>query len=167
MQDDVDDGAQWLIDEGYADPDRIAIAGWSYGGYSAAMGLIKSPQLYQCGAGVNGVYNLPQVIIDDKKYIGGSTLVASIGLDGERSKAVSPVHRAEEIKAPFLIIQSEDDVTVQAYNATDLAKALERRDKPHKLVMVPRGGHSMFDAASRESVLVETEQFLASCIGGS
>lgn len=167
MQDDVDDGAKWLVAEGIADPQRIAIAGGSYGGYSAAMGLIKAPGLYQCGVGFNGVYNLPQLIVDDKKYINGSIWTRSMGLEDEGAKAVSPVHRAKEMSAPFLIVQAKDDARVQPYHANDLARAMERADKPHKLVMVERGGHTLRDAGSRETLLVEMEAFLGECLGGT
>ena len=166
MQDDVDDGAKWLVSEGIVDADRIAIAGGSYGAYSAAMGLIKSPGLYQCGIGFNGVYNLPQLIVDDKKYVGGSLWTRSIGLEDEGAKAVSPVHRADEMSGPFLMVHANDDARAQPYHARDLAKALERRDKPHRLVMVERGGHSLYDETSRVTLLNEMETFLASCIGG-
>ena len=166
MQDDVDDGAAWLVSEGIVDVNRVAIVGWSYGAYSAAMGLIKSPDVYQCGIGINGVYNLPQLIVDDKKYVGGSLWTRSMGLEDERSKAVSPVHRAAEMSAPFLILHSNDDARAQPYHARDLAKALDRSDKPHKLVMLERGGHSLFDEPARVTLLNEMETFLASCVGG-
>ena len=46
MQDDITDGVNWLIDQGIADPDRIAIYGASYGGYATLAGLAFTPDLY-------------------------------------------------------------------------------------------------------------------------
>ena len=58
MQDDVTDGVQWLISEGVADPDRIAIYGASYGGYATLAGLAFTPDLYACGVDYVGVSSL-------------------------------------------------------------------------------------------------------------
>src|SRR5690606_38493467 len=58
MQDDMDDGARWMIEQGVADPDRIAMHGFSYGGYSAMVAAIRPNGLYQCaiaGAGVASI----------------------------------------------------------------------------------------------------------------
>ena len=46
MQEDVEDGARWLLAKGYADRDRMCIAGWSYGGYAALMGAAKNGDIY-------------------------------------------------------------------------------------------------------------------------
>ena len=56
MQDDVDDAALYLVEQGLADRDRLAIFGWSYGGYSAFVGSMREDNIYQCaiaGAGVS------------------------------------------------------------------------------------------------------------------
>lgn len=165
MQDDVDAGAAWLVEQGIANPDRMCIVGWSYGGYSAAMGLVKSPQLYQCGIGINGVYNLPQLVADSNEYVGGSVWSRHIGLDGESTRSVSPQHQVEKIEAPFLIIHAEDDHRVRLDQAQTFYKALQRDDKPSRLVTVEHGGHSMVTAEARLLILKELETFLEEQIG--
>ena len=60
-QDDLTDATRWAIDEGIADPERICIAGGSYGGYAALMGVVREPDLYQCAIGIVGVYSLPMM----------------------------------------------------------------------------------------------------------
>ena len=161
MQHDVDAGARWLAEQGIADTSRICIVGWSYGGYSAAMGLIRSPDLYRCGVGINGVYNLPAQVAYTKQYIGGSTWVRHIGLEGESTRAVSPQHQAEYMKAPFLIIHAVDDATVEITQAEDFRKQLEKTGNDSKLVTLPLGGHSMRNATARQRILDEIERFLA------
>ena len=160
MQDDVDAGARWLIDEGIADADRICIIGWSYGGYSAAIGLVNSPDLYRCGVGINGVYNLPQFIADSNEYVGGTVWSRHIGLEGESSRSVSPYHQVERFDSPFLIIHAEDDHRVRVGQADQMYKALEKNEKQAKLVKVDHGGHLMVNAASRKRLLDEIESFL-------
>jgi dipeptidyl aminopeptidase/acylaminoacyl peptidase len=58
MQDDITDGARWLIDRGIADPKRIGIYGASYGGYAVLAGLAFTSDLYACGVDYVGVSNL-------------------------------------------------------------------------------------------------------------
>ena len=55
MQDDKDDGVKHLIEQGMADPNRVAFFGWSYGGYAALVSLSREEQLYQCAIAVAAV----------------------------------------------------------------------------------------------------------------
>jgi len=160
MQDDVTDGARWLIEEGIADADRMCIVGWSYGGYSAAMGLIKTPELFQCGVSINGVLNLPRLILDTNRYLDGDEMVKSIGLQGERAKTVSPYHLAERITAPILIIQSTDDVIVPKDQAHGMVKQLKKLKKQYEYVEIEYGGHSMQNVDGRKVILASLEAFL-------
>lgn len=166
MQSDVDAGAEWLSNEGIADPARICIVGWSYGGYSAAMGLINSPELYRCGVGINGAYNLPQLIADGNRLVTGTAWTRHIGLDGERARGVSPHHLAERVEAPILLIHAEDDHRVVPAQAEGFLRQLERHDKHVELITVPHGGHSMVNAEARQRILDEVEAFLGEHIGG-
>ena len=58
MQHDITDGVNWLIQEGIADPKRIAIYGGSYGGYATLAGVTYTPDLYCCAVDYVGVSNL-------------------------------------------------------------------------------------------------------------
>ena len=165
MQDDVDAGAAWLVEEGIADPERICIVGWSYGGYAAAMGLINSPELYRCGVGINGVYNLPQIIADGNRFVAGTTWTRHIGLDGERARGVSPHHQAERIEAPVLLIHADDDHRVVPAQVEGFHRQLEQKGKDVQLVTVPHGGHSMINSSARQRILDEIEVFLATHLG--
>jgi len=166
MQEDVTDGVQWLIDEGIADPDNICIVGWSYGGYSAAMGAVQTPDLYQCAASINGVLNLPRLIADDKKYIGGSVWSRHMGIEDEHSMTVSPYQQAEHIRIPMLIIQAKDDARVHLDQGKTMARRLERQKKAVTYVEVDHGGHSMTNTAARREILMALETFLAENLGG-
>jgi len=165
MQEDVTDGVQWLIDEGLADPDRICIVGWSYGGYSAAIGAVQTPELYQCAASINGVLDLPRLIADDMHYIGGSVWTRHIGLEDESAKTVSPYHQADRIDIPMLIIQARDDVRVHLDQGQRMARRLERDRKPVEYVEIELGGHSMDNEAARQTILSSLEDFLTANLG--
>ena len=61
MQDDLDDGMDWLVKQGIADPKRACIVGASYGGYAAMWGVAKDPDQYRCAISIAcaRVYELP------------------------------------------------------------------------------------------------------------
>src|SRR5690606_6716937 len=62
MQDDLTDGARWAIEQGIADPERIGIMGYSYGGYAALMALARQPDVFACGVDVAGPTDLARLI---------------------------------------------------------------------------------------------------------
>ena len=72
MQDDIADGARWAIAKGHADPQRICIAGASYGGYSTLMGLVNDPDLFKCGINWVGVTDIN--MMRDGHWTGDSDL---------------------------------------------------------------------------------------------
>jgi len=165
MQQDVTDGTRWLVDTGVADAGRICIVGWSYGGYAAAMGAVQTPDLYQCAASINGVLDLPRLIADDRRYIGGSVWTRHMGLEDESSKSVSPYHQAESIRVPMLIIQAKDDTRVHADQGRRMAKRLRRLKKSVEYVEVEFGGHTMDNEEARTTILRSLEGFLADNLG--
>lgn len=161
MQDDVTDGTRWLIDQGIADPGRVCIVGWSYGGYSAAMGAIETPDLYQCAASINGVMDLARLVEQDKnELIGGEVWTTHMGLEGEGVKAVSPLQQADRIRIPLLIVQARDDVRVTEEQGRAMADRLRKLDKVVKYVEIERGGHSLTNASARAQMLGALEDFL-------
>ena len=165
MQDDVTDGARWLVAEGIADPDRMCIVGWSYGGYAAAMGAVKTPGLFQCAASINGVLDLVRHINHVENYVGGSFYTRQTGLDGADTKEVSPFHQAERIEVPMLIIQADDDPVVPIDQGERMAKRLRTLKKPVELVTVTLGGHSMTNEQARLTILQSLGTFLDRHIG--
>ena len=166
MQDDVTDGAKWLVEQGIADPERMCIVGGSYGGYAAAMATVKTPELFKCAVSINGVLSLVKLIADDSRYVGGTIWTDHIGLDGESAKAVSPYHQVDKITTPLMIVQAKDDARVHFDHATDMAKALKRAKKPYELVTLEGGGHTLSNEAARLQTLEAIEAFLAKHIGG-
>lgn len=161
MQDDVTDGTQWLIDAGIADPKRTCIVGASYGGYAALMGAVKEPDLYKCAISINGVADLPAMISHDKNFVGGKVWSKSIGLEGEKTKSVSPYHQAEKIKIPVLIVHAKDDPVVPYRQGRDMARRLKKLKKPVTYVEVKNGDHSLDTAETRLATFKAMEKFLA------
>ena len=168
MQDDLTDAAHWLIEEGIADPNRICIVGGSYGGYAALMGAVKTPDLFQCAASLNGVADLIKIIRDDiNTRIGAKNWVKSIGIEDESVKSVSPYHQADLIEIPILIVQADDDQRVAADQASRMVSRLKSRKKEVTYVPIEKGGHSLYGEKARTIWLSALEDFLDKHIGVS
>jgi dipeptidyl aminopeptidase/acylaminoacyl peptidase len=130
MQDDVEDAARWLIEQGIADPARIGIYGASYGGYAALMALVKTPELFAAAASLAGVTDLPTLLADDKWYRFGDwnkPVVGDRGSDRRQLEETSPVQQAERIRAPVLIAHGTEDPRVHVKHAEMMVDALADR----------------------------------------
>ncbi len=166
MQDDITDGTQWLIKNGYADADRVGIMGASYGGYAALMGAVKTPDLFNCAISINGVSSLPQVIEDEKDYTDGKYRTQHIGRlwsDRRMLRENSPRYRADEISVPVLLIAGEDDRVVPDSHSTRMHTALKRADVQSELVILPEGSHSLNVGDNRITALRTIGNFLGQC----
>ena len=167
MQDDITDGVAWLLESNYADADRIAIVGGSYGGYAALMGVVKTPDLYQCAVSFAGVTDLPELIRDQRKFIGGRNATRFIGERWSDRKMLahnSPARRAEEITVPVLLIHGEEDTVVEIDQSEKMAKQLKKHGKEHKFVVLETGDHHHSLYENRLTYLREMDQFLNTCL---
>ena len=127
MQDDITDGVQWAIDNGIADPDRICIVGASYGGYAAIQATVKTPDLYRCAVGLNGVYDT-KARLDQARYY-SSFLRHREYLRFDNAKEISPEKNAEKINVPVMIAYGEDDRTVDQNQSKGMISALKKKKK--------------------------------------
>lgn len=167
MQDDITDGAQWLVQQGYADPDRLAIMGGSYGGYAALMGAVKTPDLYQCAISFAGISDLPAVVRRSREYIGGKAAANYIGRlwqDRQYLKENSPAQRADEVKVPVLLIHGKDDRIVDVNQSKKMRRALKAANKTVEYIELDRGDHYLSLYKNRLKFLTQTERFLKTCL---
>ena len=72
---------------------------------------------------------------------GGKYLDKTLGQDPEKIKAMSPVHQAEKLEAPIIIVSGKEDQRAPIEHAYALADALEKAGKEHELIIVEKEGH--------------------------
>lgn len=164
MQDDITDGARWLIDQGISDPERICIVGASYGAYAALMGAVKTPDLFRCAISFAGVSDLPALVSDSRLYLNkemAELLIEERLADREQLRAASPALHAESIKAPILLVHGERDRRVPIEQSRRMAKALRKHKKPHQFVELDEGTHLLSRAENRIKFFRLMEEFLA------
>lgn len=166
MQDDVTDGVNYLIGQGIADRSRICIFGGSYGGYAALMGAVKTPDLYRCAVGLNGLYNPRQMMGGEYKFVGKRDFAyweAVIGDYGDQDlfKRISPEARAAEIKIPVLLAAADDDRMIRARQTKSMADELKRNKKTVEYLELESGGHNLTTSESRIPFFKALDDFLA------
>lgn len=135
-QDDMDDGALHLVREGLVDPDRIAMFGWSYGGYAAMMAAIRSPQIYQCAIAGAGVSDL-----DAANAEFSTSRISRSELRRTREGGISPLNHVEDVNIPVLIVHGEHDQRVQINQSDWFVRQLEKHDKPHRYIVLEDADH--------------------------
>lgn len=167
MQDDVTDAVKAMVEQGLADPDRICIAGGSYGGYAALAGAAFTPEMYACAISINGVSDLPLMLGYEKLTTGSESNSVAYWAEhigsptDENVIAKSPARAVKRIRAPILLLHGSSDTVVPPLQAQVMIKALQAAGKAHKFVELPGEDHWLSRSDSRIRVLTEMETFLA------
>ncbi|WP_372943104.1 alpha/beta hydrolase family protein, partial [Shewanella sp.] len=112
MQNDIEDGAHWLIEQDITDPKRMCIVGASYGGYAALMGVAKTPYVYKCAISIAGVTDLESLVKSSRNYDNSKIVKKQIGDDYDDLYQRSPISKAASIKVPVLLIHGTKDRVV-------------------------------------------------------
>jgi dipeptidyl aminopeptidase/acylaminoacyl peptidase len=176
MQDDLTDATRWAIEQGIADPDRICIYGGSYGGYATLMGVVKEPDLYACGVGYVGVYDLTWFRAGDGSDFSrgqGSQqreaferfMSSAVGVSPEALVPYSPVHHVEKIKADLFIVHGESDVRVPVGHAYRLREALDKIGKDYEWMIKEKEGHGFYQVPNRVDLYESMLAFFNQHIG--
>jgi len=173
MQDDITWGVKYLISEGIANKDKVAIMGGSYGGYATLAGLAFTPDLYTCGVDIVGPSNLFTLLESIPAYW-ESARASLYGMVGDpnteegkkRMHEASPLFSADKIVKPLLIIQGANDPRVKKAEADQIVIALRNKGKKVSYLLADDEGHGFRKPVNNMAMFAETEKFLAGILGG-
>ncbi len=154
MQDDISDGVKWLIDQGIADPERVAIYGGSYGGYATLAGLAFTPELYAAGVDYVGVSNLFTFMKTIPPYWKPmlDMLYEMVGhpeTDSLMMAAASPVFHVDKITAPLFVAQGANDPRVNIDESDQVVAALKGRGIDVEYMVKDNEGHGFRNEENR------------------
>ncbi|HEU4650350.1 MAG TPA: alpha/beta fold hydrolase [Croceibacterium sp.] len=167
MQDDLDDAVDWAAGEGLVDPQRVCLAGSSYGGYAALWGVIRNPERYRCAASFAGVTAFDKQLAYDSNYLSGKRRRSwrdrirgedrSFDLD-----TVSPARQAELLHRPVLLVHGKEDRTVPFNQFVIMRNAIERaRVAGAEFVVLEDAGHGFSTAEDEQKWYDALLAFLA------
>ncbi len=160
MQDDVEDGTRWLIEQGVADASRICIVGASYGGYAALMGAVKSPELYQCVVSFAGVTDVEDLVKSHRRYSNYEIVKKQIGDNFRELRQRSPLSHVETLSVPVLLIHGDKDRSVPVKQSRVLYRALQQQKQPVQYIELKDGDHYLSTYSHRLETFEAMDRFL-------
>jgi dipeptidyl aminopeptidase/acylaminoacyl peptidase len=170
MHTDLLDGKAWAIAQGYADPQKVAIMGGSYGGYATLAGLAFTPEEFVCGVDIVGPSNLITLLQTIPPY--WEPIVAQfykrMGRPDEPEflQARSPLFSAQQITKPLLIAQGANDPRVKQAESDQIVEAMRQSSLPVEYLVFPDEGHGFARPENNRKFYAAAESFLAQYLGG-
>ncbi|MDH5198765.1 MAG: prolyl oligopeptidase family serine peptidase, partial [Gemmatimonadota bacterium] len=173
MQHDISDGVAYLVKQGIADPQKVAIFGGSYGGYATLAGLAFTPELYAAGVSYVGPSNLLTLLASIPPYWAPVRKIFNVRLgnpddpaDLELLKQMSPIHAADQIRVPLLVIQGANDPRVNKAESEQIVVSLRDRGHAVEYILAPDEGHGFAGRENRLAISVAMEKFFGKHLGG-
>jgi dipeptidyl aminopeptidase/acylaminoacyl peptidase len=172
IEDQVD-AVQWAISKGIADPERVAIMGGSFGGYSTLAGLTFFAEVYACGVDIVGPSNLITLLESVPPYwkpmlelfterVGDHRTEEGRALLAEHS----PLTYVDRICRPLLIGQGANDPRVKQAESDQIVQAMKAKNIPVTYVLYPDEGHGFARPENKMSFHAIAEAFLSNSLGG-
>lgn len=161
---DITASARWLVSEKIADPNRLAMVGWSYGGYSALMQGALEPSLYKAIVAIAPVTDL-QMLKDDFRHFRNAQVIEEFIGSGPHIVEGSPLKRVSAIRAPVLLVHGDLDTNVYIRHADAMEAALRRSGTAVEYLRYKGLDHQLRDANARTEFLTKMGQLLERTIG--
>lgn len=162
---DITAGARWLAEQGIADPRRIAILGWSYGGYAALQSAVTDPDLFRAIVAIAPVTDLQQLKDDARMFTSARNVAEYIG-EGPHVVEGSPLRHASRITAPVLLFHGNHDNVVLVGHSQRMHRALRDAGRQSELTVFPGLEHDLADGDARRRMLERIGAFLRANTGG-
>lgn len=156
---DITAGARWLAAQGIGDPARMAIVGWSYGGYAALQAGVTDPGLFRAIVAVAPVTDLQQLKDDARNYTNARNMAEFVG-SGPHIREGSPLQNVQAITAPVLLFHGDRDLNVSIVHSRRMDSALRGAGKRSELVTFQGLEHDLADSAVRVQMLQRIGAFL-------
>ena len=161
---DVNDAGRWLVKSGIADPTKLAIVGWSYGGYAALQSSALDPDLFKAIVAIAPVTDLDTLRNEARDFTNFPQVDAFIG-HGPWVAEGSPARNVDRIKAPVLLFHGDRDQNVGIGESRLMASRLTGAGKKVELVEFKGLDHQLDDGDVRAQMLGKADAFLRVAMG--
>jgi len=171
MHDDLVDAVNWAVGQDYADPEKLAIYGASYGGYAALVGATFTPDLFCCAVDMFGPSDLSTFLNTIPPYWKPmqELMYKRVGHPEEEAEMLterSPLYKVEEITIPMLIVQGANDPRVKQAESDQIVAAMEEKGINYEYMVFEDEGHGFMKEENRLEFFTAAEKFLAEHLGG-
>jgi dienelactone hydrolase len=160
--DDVADCVRFLVDAGLADPDRIACAGWSYGGYLTLAALTCHPELFAAGISICGMSDLCTFYRNTEPWIAAAAYpkYGHPVRDRELLEALSPLRRVHALTVPLLVVHGANDTNVPVSESEQIVDALREIGRPVRFLLFDDDGHDIVKRENRATLTAAITEWL-------
>lgn len=164
---DIESGIDELVRQGIADPARLGIGGWSYGGYMTAW-AIGQTRRFKAGIMLAGVVDFGMMSATSDIPSFAQQFTGSAAWDGagpHQHDALSPISYAHTVETPLLILHGEADDRVPVSQGRFYAQALRAKGVPCELVVYPREPHALLERAHQLDLLQRVRAWVERWLG--
>jgi dipeptidyl aminopeptidase/acylaminoacyl peptidase len=174
MHDDLIDAVDWAVAQGYADPDRVAILGGSYGGYAALVGAAFTPDRFAAAVDVVGISDLanfmrtqpafvrPALVNNWYRYVGDP----AVPEQEADMLARSPISRVDRITAPLMVVQGANDARVVKAESDNIVASVRGRGVDVEYLVFDDEGHAIVNPENLIAMFGAIDRFLSRHLGG-
>ncbi|TDK90131.1 alpha/beta hydrolase family protein [Mycolicibacterium mucogenicum] len=174
MHDDLIDAVDWAVKQGYADRDKVAIYGGSYGGYAALVGVTFTPDVFAAAidyVGISSLANFMRTLPNVARPFLATNWHTYVGDPSDPAQeadmlARSPITRVDQIRTPLLVIQGANDSRVVQAESDNLVEALRARGVAVEYMVKADEGHGFLNPDNQIDMNHAVERFLARHLGG-
>ena len=161
--DDVADCVRFLVDNGLADPRRIACAGWSYGGFLTLAALTFHPELFAAGISICGMSDLTTFYRNTEPWIAAAAYpeYGHPVHDRELLEELSPLRRVDALTAPLLVVHGAKDTNVPVGESEQIVDALQRAGRDVRYLLFGDDGHGIVKRENRAALAAAISDWLA------
>tara|TARA_R110002096_G_scaffold416576_2_gene619464 strand:- start:312278 stop:313987 length:1710 start_codon:yes stop_codon:yes gene_type:complete len=160
MLEDINDGTTWMIEQGYADPDRICIFGDTYGGYAALQSIVKDQSLYKCSIAHAPITDLETYRETRRNYTNFRAHMNYIESEEYDLHQASPANNVDKINIPVLLMHSEKDRRVRVRQSQGFESKMKAAGKEIEFVHWKEGNNFLSGQVQRVDFLRQTGLFL-------
>lgn len=159
---DVTDAGRFLVKQGIADPAKLAIVGWSYGGYAALQANVVDPKLFKAVVAIAPVTDFT-LTKNQYAWTSAEKLIREQIGSGQATEG-SPDYHANKFEAPVLMFHGDHDLNVDIGQSRAMDAALHRAGKQSTLVVFPGLDHQLEDGDARARLLEQSDEFLRAAL---
>ena len=167
--DDVADCVGFLVDNGLADPRRIACAGWSYGGFLTMAALTFHPALFTAGISICGMSDLSTFYRNTEPWIADAAYpkYGHPVNDRELLERLSPLRRVDALTAPLLVVHGANDTNVPVSESEQIVDALRWASRDVSYLLFSDDGHGIIKRENRAALVAAMSEWLNRAFGNN